>query len=126
MRALDDNFKFMITTTDYEKIQDILYKNLLTGKLPELEEKLQKLTKVDAEDMSPDIISMNTDAFILDHATSDSYRIRLVYQFSPLHGTQASVLSPLGSALLGSRKHQEVVYKTRDNEERKIRILDIL
>jgi len=125
-RVPDVKFKLMITTADYEKIHDILQKNLLVGKLPALEEKLTRLKKVESIEMNELVISMNTDVFILDHATSDSFKIRLVYQFSPMHGTQASILSPLGSALLGSRKHQEVVYKTRDNEDRKIRILDIL
>lgn len=120
------NFKLMITTTDYEKIQDILKKNLLLGKLPGLEGKLSRLKKVESDEMHSDIISMNSNAFILDHETSESFKIQLVYQFSPMAGTQASILSPLGSALLGSRKHQEVVYKTRDNEDRRIRILDIL
>jgi len=118
--------KLMIKKTDHEKIQDILTKNLLQGKLPELEHKLARLKKVDSTEISSEVISMNSQAFILDHDTSESYKIHLVYQFSPLHGTQASILSPLGSALLGSRKNQEIVYKTRDNEDRKIRILDIL
>jgi regulator of nucleoside diphosphate kinase len=121
-----DNFNFMITSTDYNKILKILIEQSLRGKCPDLENKLQKLKVVEGEELPENIVKMNSNVFILDHKTSESYRLRLVYQFSPMAGNQASVLSPLGSALLGSRLHQEVIYKTRDDQDRQVRILEIL
>jgi transcription elongation GreA/GreB family factor len=121
----DDNFNVMITSSDYYKIQKILLEKSLTGKCPSLEKKLETLQVIE-EEMPKDIVKMNSNVFILDHKTSESYRLRLVFDFNPMAGNQASVLSPLGAALLGSRLHQEVTYETRDCLDRKIRILEIL
>jgi regulator of nucleoside diphosphate kinase len=116
----------MITSDDYYRILKVLLKNNLSGKLSDLEQKLHSSEIVDPRVIPPDVITMNSEVMMLDQATNERIKVKLVYDFSPLFGSQTSVIAPLGSALLGARKNEDVKYKARDASERNIRILDII
>ena len=116
----------MITTLDLRRITQLLFNMTLMGKLETLEEKLYFSGVIPPEETPFDLITMNSEIIFDDLSKNERHTLRLVYQLSPLYGNQTSVLSPLGTALLGMRVNEEAVYKLRDGSSRKIKIIGIL
>jgi regulator of nucleoside diphosphate kinase len=116
----------MITTLDKERIEDVLKRYHLSGKLPDLEEKLLSLTPVLPEQVPPEVITMNSIVSVYDSTAESSLKVRLVYQLDVIKGHQASILSPLGTALLGSRAGEEVKFKVREGGTKLIKIETII
>ena len=116
----------MITTLDLRRITQLLFNMTLMGKLEALEEKLYFSGVIPPEETPCDLITMNSEIIFDDLSKNERHTLRLVYQLSPLYGNQTSVLSPLGTALLGMRVNEETIYKLRDGSYRKIKILGML
>ncbi len=115
----------MLSAIDKTRIEDLLLKTFLHGQLPELETKLSALTTIPPSLMPKNIVTMNTKVSIFDYEAGENIDISLVYQLQILRGHQASVLSPLGTALLGGREEQEISFIQRNGAVKKIRINNI-
>ena len=63
---------------------------------------------------------------VYDSTAESSLKVRLVYQLDVIKGHQASILSPLGTALLGSRAGEEVKFKVREGGTKLIKIETII
>ncbi|HVK82741.1 MAG TPA: nucleoside diphosphate kinase regulator [Kofleriaceae bacterium] len=72
-----------------------------------LDRELYRATLVDQHLVPPDVVTMNTEVVYEDRAAGGRRRVRLVYpqDAEPSRG-RISILSPLGSALLGLRTGQ--------------------
>lgn len=110
----------MITTHDHQKIIQLLMYIGKTGLLPDLENKLGRLSQVESENTPPNLVTMNSELVFRDCVTDEVHELRLVYQLSPMFKNQVSVMSPLGTALLGARENSTVSYIGRDSLTRKI------
>lgn len=106
----------MITTLDHTRISKLIRRNGLDGKLSYLEEKLGLASLVESEVTPSNLVTMNSEVILKDGETGASFELRLVYQITPIYGTQVSVLSPLGNAILGSIENETITYLARDNE----------
>ena len=115
----------MITTYDREKITALLKSSGKTGMLHTLESKLTVLSPVESKSAPGDLVTMNSIVVYRDLELDEVHEIRLVYQLSPLFHNQVSVMAPLGTALLGTRKDRVVIYEGRDSQYRKIQVEEI-
>ncbi len=76
-----------------------------------LREELLKADKIDPEKIPADYITMNSEFEVTDVTTGRVMRFRLVYpQLADFRSGKLSVLSPLGSALIGYREGDEVEF----------------
>jgi regulator of nucleoside diphosphate kinase len=86
---------------------------------------LARAEVVEPADMPPGIVTMNSTVRFEDESTGESSTMTLVY---PAHagapGT-VSILAPVGSALLGLSKGQQIDWPTPDGRKRRLRVLDI-
>lgn len=112
----------MITTLDHTRISKLIRRNGLDGKLSYLEEKLGLASLIDSEKTPSNLVTMNSEVILKDGDSGSSFNLRLVYQITPIYGTQVSVLSPLGNAILGSTEDETISYLTRDNELKTVTI----
>lgn len=90
-----------------------------------LESKLTILSPVDSKSAPADLVTMNSIVVFRDMDLNEVHEIRLVYQLSPFFHNQVSVMAPLGTALLGSRKNRIIIYEGRDSQYRKIQVEEI-
>lgn len=112
----------MITSLDLQRITQLLIKTSMMGKVELLEKKLEGSRIVDSQETPPDLVTMNSEVVFYDYTEEEAIKLRLVYQLSALYGNQISVLAPLGTALLGLKAKDEVVFPLRDGSHRRIRL----
>lgn len=116
----------MITKIDHERISDLISKHHLASKIDVLEKKLQLYTLIESNYAPRYLVTMNSEVLVSNLNSGESYQVRLVYQHSPLHKNQVSVLAPLGTALLGLSENETVRYQGRDGRERQIAVRKIV
>lgn len=108
--------KMFITFNDYQRILGLIELASLRNKTPEVVEKLMheiKAAKMLAqENISKDIITMNSRALLTDLASGKSIEITVTYpQDADNLQRKVSVFSTIGLALLGSRVGDIVSWK---------------
>ncbi len=116
----------MLTSLDLLRLTKFMMNHPYVGKVKNLENKLQSLKVVESNHAPEDLVTMNSEVHIYDMTKGESMKVKLVYQLAPFNGNQASVLSPLGSTLLGMKVLETCEYELRDGTTREIRVLDIL
>lgn len=84
-------------TLSEKKLQAIEVRNL-----PFLTEEINRAAKVESKAIAPDYVTMNSKVEVLDPDTKKVMTFQLVYpEEANLKNGKISVLSPMGSALLG-------------------------
>ena len=97
--------RIYITKTDKERLKKNLESVLHNGKVPDklirdLEHEISRATVVDSEQISSDVITMNSR--VLLHLDGDEMEVSLVYpQDADIDRNKLSVFSPIGTAILG-------------------------
>lgn len=116
----------MVTILDLRRITQLLINTSMLGKIQRLERKLYHAEIIEPEAAPGNLVTMNSEVIIDDLTKAERNSIRLVYQISPLYGSQASILAPLGTALLGMKVNDTAHYTLRDGSTRTIRVAGIL
>lgn len=116
----------MITKKDHERINDLILKHQLISKIDELEKKLQLYTLIESKYVPRYLVTMNSELIVSDLNSGENFEVKLVYQHSPLHKNQVSILAPLGTALLGISENETVRYQGRDGRERQVTVRKII
>jgi regulator of nucleoside diphosphate kinase len=107
----DDNI--VITAADHRELTSVV---ALSGKVSSrmkfemrlLENELKRAQIVDAEDLPPDVITMNSRAELFDLETHERMEFTLVLpRDANIDEGKISVLAPLGTAMLGYRVGDE-------------------
>lgn len=88
----------------------------------QLEEGLARARVVDEAELPADVVTMNSEAVIVDVETLEELRVRVVFpHMADVERGCISVLAPLGMAMLGSREGDELTWRT-PRRERRLRI----
>ena len=105
-----------ITEMDYSRLHTLI-KNLMADKKEEVQyletlaHEIQIAEKVDSRAISPEYVTMNTKLEIVDMDTGRAMQIKLVYPGeADFRQGKVSVLSPLGSALIGYKEGDVVSF----------------
>jgi len=78
------------------------------GEMKALQSELARAEIVEAKDLSPEVITMNSSAELLDLDTNERMEFTLVFpKDANIEGGKISVLAPLGTAMLGYRVGDE-------------------
>ncbi len=124
--------QIVVTERDCETLHKRI--ELLTGGVDEdswssvrrLHEELNHATILHGEPVPEDVVTMNSSLILLDTETDRERLCTLVYPgFLSDAPDHISVLSPLGTSLLGSRVGETVVYE-RDGAEHRAVVVDIV
>lgn len=120
-----------ITNLDYQRLQTLI--NQLKSEKKEelhyletLENELLKASKVEPRKITSEVVTMNSEVEVIDPATGKVMSVKLVYpQVADFRNYRLSVLSPLGSALIGYREGDEIEYEVPAGKK-KVKIGKIL
>lgn len=113
---LDD---LIISDTDYIRLSKLQNIDLL-------EHELSRAYVVPADQLPSNVVSMNTHVIYLDERSGISRAIELVYpEDANWESRKVSVLSPVGSALLGLREGQTIRWPFPNNHSRNLKVLSV-
>jgi regulator of nucleoside diphosphate kinase len=120
-----------ITDLDYNRLNGMI-DNLRKSNQKEyndllfLESELERAKRTNPKKITGEFVTMNTVVEVLDCDTNKTMELRLVYpKEANFKFGKISVLSPLGSALLGYRVHSEISFSV-PNGIKKMKILKIV
>lgn len=99
---------------------------MLEKQISDLEEKLRSATVVEAKDISSDIVSVGTTVHVKDGKTGKSSKWKIVgsAEANPAE-LKLSNESPVGRALLGKKRNDEVEVPVPKGPKRKLKITKI-
>ena len=107
-----------VSRTDLQRLQSLLESHFVEvigngrAHLKELKRKLELATVVDSSEMLPDIVTMNSTFNLFDLDRNEADTFTLVYPEEAHIATgKLSVLSPIGTAILGCRIGDRVHWK---------------
>jgi regulator of nucleoside diphosphate kinase len=87
---------------------------------------LDRAAVVPAAEVPPDTIGMRSDVEFRDNETGRVQRVQLVYpNEADIAAGRISVLTPIGTALIGLGKGRTITWATRTGELRSLTVLDV-
>src|SRR5690606_17221906 len=93
----------------------------------ELEQELARAEVVPSEEISPDIVTMNSRARFVDEDEREELEMTLVYpRDADIEQGRISVLAPVGAALLGLSVGQEIEWPLPRGGTKRLRVSAIV
>ena len=93
---------------------------------PHLESELERADIVDARDVPPDVVTMNSRVVFEDANTGKTTEVTIVFpQEADLERGRVSVLAPVGTALLGLAQGDSIVWPFPDGSSRCLRVVEV-
>ena len=124
-------FDRTLTDLDHVRLKNLMRRDLRERLSPsttrQIEDTLDACAVVPARKVPPDLMTMYSQALLLDRASGERSKVTLCYpaDAQPADGF-ISVLSPLGWSLLGLRVGQVARWSTPSGGERAAEVLAIL
>lgn len=112
----------LLTELDHRRLRGLI--EVLRGRgddatLDALEGELERAAVVAAEAIPPTVVTMSSTVELEDTAAAEPRSLTLVFPgAAPVGGGHVSVLSPIGTALLGARVGDEVTWATPKGRRR--------
>lgn len=121
--------ELIISTLDadrLEKLLDALPGDGFMGKA-ELEAELARARVVDPKDVPPTVVTMNSTVRFKVASSKDEFELTLVYpRDADSSGKTISILAPVGGALLGLSKGDEIEWPKPGGGVLQVRIIDVM
>ena len=118
-----------VTTHDYERLSALAdsYRARRGGPLVDfLLDELERAELIPATELAPKVVTMNSRLRIMDPDAGEARTVTLVYpgEEDSLRG-RVSVLTPLGTALLGLPEGARMEWRTLDGRSKGIAVLEV-
>jgi regulator of nucleoside diphosphate kinase len=123
--------QLQITLLDYQRLNNLIQSMKSRTKddlqnLEVLENEIDRAKRIEPRKITPEVVTMNSELELMDLDAKRLMKFRLVYpQDADFKAGRLSVLSPLGSALIGYSTGSEVSFRVPAGEKR-VRIERIL
>lgn len=95
------------------------------GKFEALRAELDRAEVVEPSAVPNHIVTMNSTITFEEEGNSDKLTLTLVYPAAAGAPGTVSILAPVGSALLGLSRGQEIDWPMPDGRKRRVRVLEI-
>lgn len=110
------NRQVVVTQRDAARLRALVASYARSGRdnehLEELALEIERASVLEPQQVPADVVTMHARVQVLDLATGDRREVVLVYPAeSDIAANRVSVLAPLGTALLGYRKGDEVEWQ---------------
>jgi|SRR5690606_9560619 len=117
----------ILSRFDFERLERLLAR--VSGSSPNVEllqQELDRAEVVDAKDVPPDVVTMNSKVRVVDEATGEESELQLVFPAAAdAERGAVSVLAPVGSALLGLRVGAAIEWPLPEGRARRIRVVAV-
>lgn len=119
--------EIVVTSADYERLWGLLQK------LPEsnpvraqLERELERAQIVEPEEISPDVVTMNSRVEVEDATSGERMTVTLAYPGNAdFEAGRLSVLAPVGAALLGLRTGQTIDWTLPNGRTKRVKVISV-
>lgn len=122
------NPKLIVSSLDADRLEALMESlpgNAFPGRA-ELEAELARAQIVAPEDVPPTVVTMNSTVTFEVDSTAEQFNLTLVYPRDvDAQGGRISILAPVGSALLGLSKGDEIEWPKPGSGKLQVRIKDI-
>jgi regulator of nucleoside diphosphate kinase len=121
--------RIYVTVNDMTRLGHLILSSISEAPDPDalhaLEEELDRASPVRAADIPADVITMNSKVRLTDLDRGESREVTLVYPEQANQPDRVSILSALGTALLGYRVGDEIDWPTAEGRLR-LRVEELL
>lgn len=116
-----------VSRIDMERIEALLERlpAAETDKLDALRAELDRADVVEPAAMPEHIVTMNSTVTFEDESNGEKLTLTLVYPAAAGPAGTVSILAPVGSALLGLARDQQIDWPTPDGRKRRLKVLEI-
>ncbi|WP_434513729.1 nucleoside diphosphate kinase regulator [Dechloromonas sp. ARDL1] len=109
----------VLSAEDYARLREYALND-------ELSDELDRAIVVKKEQVPEDVVTMNTRCVYLDERLGTQREIELVFpEEADLAAGRVSVLTPVGSALIGLRVGQEIAWDFPDGSIRRLKVTGV-
>lgn len=117
--------KLIIADADYNQLLALI-QSFQTETAELLAEELGRAQITPLDEMPKDVVRMNTTVEFIDLETNKKSAVTLVYPHEVnLEENKISILAPMGAALIGLSKGQEIAWPLPSGKTRKIQVLSV-
>ena len=126
------NAVIWLTEQDYKRLRNVLVEHTrqsrsIERELETLEELLELARVVQAESVPENVVTMNSRVLFRDVGSDEQGTVTIAYPADANASSgRISVLSPVGTALIGAAEGQEVEMPLPHGQTRRIRIQSVL
>ena len=116
-----------VSRIDLDRIEALLERlpAAEADKLQALRAELDRADVVEPADMPPHIVTMNSTVVFEDEANGEKLTLTLVYPAGAGAPGTVSIFAPVGSALLGLARGQQIDWPMPDGHKRRLKVLEI-
>lgn len=116
----------ILTKTDFQKISALIVANpSIIGE--SLEEELGRATLVEDAHLPENVVSMNSAVKFEEVKDGKSSEVTLVYpNEASIDENKISILTPIGSALIGLRVGQTIQWTLPNGKEKELRVISVM
>ena len=116
-----------VSRIDLDRIEALLERlpAAEADKLQALRAELDRADVVEPADMPPHIVTMNSTVVFEDESDGEKLTLTLVYPAGAGAPGTVSILAPVGSALLGLARGQQIDWLMPDGRKRRLKVLEI-
>jgi regulator of nucleoside diphosphate kinase len=120
----------LVTRQDFARLERMIETHVASrdrAAVVALEEELGHAKIVDAGQIPPDVVTMNSTVRFVDEQSGDEQEVTLVYPGAEdgAH-PRVSILAPVGSALLGLRTGESIDWPMPDGQIKRLRVLSLV
>lgn len=118
--------RILITEKDYLRLTNLMGSNT-SHNFEDLEIELDRASIISDNEVPNDLVTMNSKVKFLDLKTNKDSIITIVYpQDANTNEAKISIFAPLGSALIGLKKNQEINWKFPNGKTKSLKVVEIL
>ena len=123
---MDNHDNLILTSGDFQKLSSLV--SSTQTKIAELlEEELSKASIVPDDELPQDVVSMNATVRFQDLDTEKESTVTLVYPHEAnIDENRISILAPVGSALIGLRVGQMIIWPVPNGKEKRMKVTSVL
>jgi regulator of nucleoside diphosphate kinase len=116
-----------VSRIDLERIEALLERLPATEatRVDALRAELDRAEVLEPTAMPDHIVTMNSTVTFVDESNGEKLTLTLVYPAAAGAPGTVSILAPVGSALLGLSRDQQIDWPTPDGRQRRLRVLEI-
>lgn len=123
---MDNHDNLILTSGDFQKLSSLV-SSTQTEIAELLEEELSRASIVPDDELPQDVVSMNATVRFQDLDTEQESTVTLVYPHEAnIDENKVSILAPVGSALIGLRVGQMIIWPVPNGKEKRMKVTSVL